>query len=48
MKKISMVGGVAHNVAQEPILYFFGPIHIEGPFKFFWAKGESLRLDIFC
>ena len=32
---------VAQNVAHELILDYFGPIHIGGPFKANWAKGEA-------
>ena len=39
---------VAHNAAQEPILYYFGQVHIGGSFKGSWANGESLEPDRFC
>ena len=38
---------VAHNAAQEPTLYYSGPIFIGGPLKAYWAKGESLGPDTF-
>ena len=36
---------VAQNAAQEPTLYYSGPIFIGGPLKAYWAKGESLGPD---
>ena len=36
---------VAQNVAQEPIFYYYGQVLIGGPFKGFWALGESLGPD---
>ena len=38
---------VSQNVAQEPTLYYSGPIYIGGPSIAYWAKGASLGTDIF-
>ena len=39
---------VAQNAAQEPTLYYSGPIYIGGPLNAYWVKGASQGLDIFC
>ena len=39
---------VAQNVAQEPIFYYSRQVNCGGPFKAFWARGESLVPDILC
>ena len=33
---------VAQKVAQEPIFHYSGQVNFGGPFKAFYAKGESL------
>ena len=38
---------VGHNVAQEPISFYYGQVLIGGPFKAYWALGESLGPDTF-
>ena len=38
---------VGQNVAQEPTLYYSGPIYIGDPLNAYWAKGTSLGLDTF-
>ena len=38
---------VGQNVAQEPTLYYYGPIYIGGPLNAYWAKGASLGPDTF-
>ena len=42
---VNGVTDVAQNAAQEPTLYYSGPIFIGGPLKAYWAKGESLGPD---
>ena len=37
----------SHNVAQEPISFYYGKVLIGGPFKAYWALGESLGPDTF-
>ena len=38
---------VGQNVAQEPTLYYSGPIYIRDPLNAYWAKGASLGPDTF-
>ena len=38
---------VGHNVAHEPISFYYGQVLIGGPFKAYWALGESLGPDTF-
>ena len=38
---------VGQTVAREPIFYYYGQVLIGGPFKAFWALGESLGPNTF-
>ena len=38
---------VGQSVAQEPTLYYSGPIYIGDPLNAYWAKGASLGPESF-
>ena len=37
---------VAQDRAQQPIFDIAKQVHIRGPFKANWVKGESLKADV--
>ena len=37
---------VAQDIAQQPIFNIAKQVHIGGPFKANWIKGESLEADV--